>query len=45
MKVARRTQRGRRPQTFKGGNRGVSGEVSRQTLWGFRRWGFVAGVR
>ena len=26
---------GRRPQTSKGGNRGMSGEVPRQTLWGF----------
>jgi hypothetical protein len=36
---------GRRPQTSKGGNRGRYGEVARQTLWGFRRWRFVAEVR
>src|SRR5882672_8023478 len=27
------------------GNRGRCGEVLRQTLWGFRRWRFVAEVR
>jgi hypothetical protein len=33
----RHALRGRRPQTFKGGNRGTSGKAARQTLWGFRR--------
>jgi hypothetical protein len=36
---------GRRTKTSKGGNRGTSGEVERQLLWGFRRWRCGAGVR
>src|SRR5260370_38376010 len=31
-----RAHGGRRPQTSKGGNRGRSDAVARQTLWGFR---------
>ena len=36
MKVVATYLGGRRPQTSKGGNRGKSDAVARQTLWGFR---------
>src|ERR1700682_4691172 len=35
---------GRRTKTSKGGNRGTSGDLVRQMLWGFRRCRYVSEV-